>query len=63
MRAGPRKTLDANFETSNYFTAVELLIDAASGSEHRSRRGGVALAYINTPIISASYSKLLPQVF
>ena len=41
MRARPRKTFDANSETSTYFTAGELLIYAASASEHRSHRGRV----------------------
>ena len=49
MRARPHKTLDVNFEVSNYFTAVELLIDAASDSEHRSRRGMVTLTYTDPP--------------
>ena len=46
MRARPRKTLDANFEISNHvITAVELLIYAASASEHHSFRGVITLSY------------------
>ena len=45
MRALPRKTLDVNFETSYYFTAVELLIFVASAREHRLPYGRVALTY------------------
>ena len=38
-------TLDANFEISNCFTVVVLLIYVASASKHRSRRGGASIAY------------------
>ena len=44
-----------------YFTVVELLIYAASASEHRSRRGVVTLTYIDPP--SERYRALSICVF
>ena len=56
----PVLTLGANFEVSNCCTVVELLIDAASASEHHSRRGVVALTYINS---SGERQRAPPHVF